>query len=357
MRRIWIVAAFLAGTAALCQTPDGSLSGLVKGDIPALEVHPAFAVWQKTHASEKRVEPSYELIEYDSQGLWCAGSQASFTLSNGAIVSRLALFYIPSVTAPLPAKVDRTLVNRCELLGFWYQVDHASAPVEFTNAAAQELGASWGTPEVAARFSKLRQGWGWGYWEPFYNFQREKERVVVALDPRGPPQVPPKESPRVMVVARSSQLPTGFPMDVGLGFAPKGQPVLDKNAGGEMAAMARLENPCSFEGKSDWRVGLIALGEQMLRDYPNTQWTPYVHLLLARTYDAKLMLTYPNGDMGASPNRGPLDPVQLRDAAIQHFRIFLSQKPNDPDAEYAAHEAWKLLAGLPPTPIHFGCYD
>ena len=358
MRRFWIVAAFFAGGAALCQIPDGSLSGLVKSDIPALEAHPTLAAWQKTHASEKHVDPSYERIEYETQGLWCAGSQASFTLSNGIVANRVALFYIPSEVVPLPAKVDKTLVSRCELLSFWYQVDHPPAPVEFTSAVTQELGAAWGPPEVAERFSKLRRGWGWGNWDPFFNFQREKERVVVAFDRQGLPQVPPRESPRVMVVARSAQLPTDSPIsDISFGYTPRGQPVPGKNPVGAAARIARLEKPCSFEGKSDWRVGLIAFGEQMLRDYPNTLWTPWVHLILGRTYAAKLMLTYPNGDMGASPNRGSLDPVQLRDAAIEHLREFLRQRPATEDAKYAASEAWKLLAGLPPTPIHFGCYD
>jgi hypothetical protein len=351
MHRIWIVAAVFAGTAAFCQTPDGSLSGMVKADVPVLEGHPTFAAWQKTHPSERRVEPSYEFVEYEAQNLWCAASEGTFRLSNGIVAKRLAFFYVPAVISPLPAKVDQTLVNRCELLSFWYQVDQPPEPVEFTSAVTQELDKVWGLAEVAERFSKLRRGWGWASWDPFFNFQREKERVVVAFDTRGLPQSPPKDSPRVMVVARSSQL-LDIPMDVGIGYAPKGQPLVGQNA-----AIARLGSPCAFEGTSDWRVGLIAFGEQLLRDDPNTQWTPYIHLILGRTYAAKLMLTYPNGDMGASPNRGPLDPVRLRDAAIQHFRAFLSQKPNDPDAGYAAHEAWRLLAGLPPTPIHFGCYD
>jgi hypothetical protein len=348
MCRIWIVAAFFAGTAALCQTSDGSLSGLVKADTPALEAHPTFAAWQKTHTAEKPVAPSYELIEYESQSLWCAASQASFTLSNGVVVSRLALFYLPSVIQPLPAKADNTLINRCELLSLWYQVEHAPAPVEFTKAVAQELRGVLGSPEVAERFSKLRRGWGWGYWEPFYNFQRATEQIVVAFDPKG---LPGTQSPRIMVVARSSQLPADLPMDIGEGYAPRGQPPLEPNS-----RMARLEKPCSFEGQSDWRVGLIALGEQSLRDEPNTPWTPYIHLILGRTYAAKLTLTYPGTGEG-NPNHGPLDPVQLRDSAIQHFRAFLGRKPSDPDAEYATRETWRLLAGLPPTPIHFACVD
>src|SRR5258707_537296 len=101
MRGIWIAGAVFT-TAALCQSPDGSLSGLVKADTPALEAHPTFAAWQKTHPSEKPVGPSYELIEYESQSLWCAGSEVSVTLSNGAVIRRLALFYIPSVIQPLP---------------------------------------------------------------------------------------------------------------------------------------------------------------------------------------------------------------------------------------------------------------
>ena len=129
----------------------------------------------------------------------------------------------------------------------------------------------------------------------------------------------------------------------------------------ELARVARLEDACAFEGQPpsqvDWRDARIPYGEELLRDFPSSEWTPWVHYVLARTHAAKLMLSYPDSDEGQSiPTSGP-EAARLRQAAIHHFRAFLDAKLDAPEAvAFAWQEAWRLLAGLPPTPINFLCY-
>jgi hypothetical protein len=431
--------ASLVVCAAFGQTPGSdSLSGLVQADVARLGSQPTLAAWQRAHSTETRIEGEYTNWEYETQGLWCAGSAASITLSNGIVVKRFALFYVPERLGTLPVKVDKSLADRCELKSIWYEVNRAPSLTDFVDAVVRELGAVWGEGEQVPRRSKLRRGWGWGNWEPFFNWQTSEFRVVVAIDPNGRANA----GERALVLARLPDTPTEVDPALAFGITPSDQPSLTdeadkiaalslpvprvindslaawvkaaralpaprraaallvadlavKGAGntpdhsleamgarfqvafgesaythnwrseaealdpkgpaGELARIAHLEDSCSFEGKSDWRDGLIRFGEQVLRDFPAGKWAPYVHYILARAYDAKLLRTYLEGDSSASPSDAALDPVKLRESAIAHFRAYLNEKPSDPDAGYALKEAWRLLAGLPPTPIHFGC--
>ena len=128
-------------------------------------------------------------------------------------------------------------------------------------------------------------------------------------------------------------------------------------AAGEIARVAHAENPCAFDdGHNNWQDGLISFAEKLLRDFPVSRWNSYIHLTLARTYAAKLILTYPDIDLNGA-NR-PTDPGALRRNAIAHFRAFLAEENREaPEAGSAWREAWRLLAGLPPSPIHFACTD
>jgi hypothetical protein len=140
-----------------------------------------------------------------------------------------------------------------------------------------------------------------------------------------------------------------------MGEAPKGQPVLQGAA--EAARVARAEKPCAFDdGQNNWQEPLIRFGEKLLLDFPASRWKPYVHLTLARTYANWLTLTYPGVELnGASRPNNPAD--MLRREAIAHFRAFLDESPESPEAGSAWREAWRLLAGLPPSPSHFACTD
>jgi hypothetical protein len=189
-------------------------------------------------------------------------------------------------------------------------------------------------------------------WDP------AKLRIVLAVDPGGP--IPdPRAHTRLLVIARSSRAPRGSSFDW-LGEAPKGQPSPQDAAGvgdaAEIAGIAHVEKPCSFDdGQNNWQSGLSRFGEKLLRDFPASRWKSYVHLTLARTYANWLTLTYPGVDLDGA-NR-PTNPDVLRRDAIAHFRAFLEENPGSPEAESAWREAWRLLAGLPPSPIHFACTD
>jgi hypothetical protein len=134
---------------------------------------------------------------------------------------------------------------------------------------------------------------------------------------------------RLLVIARASAAPRGLSFDW-MGEAPKGQPAL---------------KPCAFDdGSNNWQDGLIRAAEKLR-----------AHLTIARAYDAKLLLTYPGIELNGANK--PTDPDALRRSAIAHFRAFLNENPRAPEADFAWREAWRLLAGLPPAPIHFACTD
>jgi hypothetical protein len=101
---------------------------------------------------------------------------------------------------------------------------------------------------------------------------------------------------------------------------------------------------------------MIRFGEKLLRDFPASRWKSYIHLTLARAYAARLILTYPAVELDGT-NRPTTDPDMLRRDAIDHFRAFLEENRESPEANSAWREAWRLLAGLPPSPIHFACTD
>jgi hypothetical protein len=46
---------------------------------------------------------------------------------------------------------------------------------------------------------------------------------------------------------------------------------------------------------------------------------------------------------------------QERRAAIAEFALFIRDLPDSPEAVFARREAWRLLAGLSPSPIRLGC--
>jgi hypothetical protein len=125
---------------------------------------------------------------------------------------------------------------------------------------------------------------------------------------------------------------------------------------GEIARVAHVEEPCAFDdGSNNWQGGLIRFGEKLLHDFPAGRWRSYVHLTMARAYAARLVLTYPDIDLNGA-NRAT-DPEALRSKAITHFRAFLAMNKDASETAVAWREAWRLLAGLPPSVAHFACTD
>lgn len=123
----------------------------------------------------------------------------------------------------------------------------------------------------------------------------------------------------------------------------------------ELIRMDRVETPCSFEGPADWRAPLIEYGEKFLKEAPGSMWAPYVHYILARTYAMRLLLNFKGGDAAANANRGQVDSSAMRSGALGHFAAYLAAKPQGGGSKFAREESFRLVAGLPPYPVHFGC--
>jgi hypothetical protein len=380
-----------------------SLAGLVLSETPALDAAPDLARWRSLHPNERLKVAAYD-NEYETQGLWCTASVAEVALPGGVHATRLAFFYVPSEKPgyAIPARQDAGLVRECRLLALWYEVDDPADPGGLAKSVSAELAASLGPAEEPPPFKRM-DGWGAGYWNPYFVWQRANRRVVLAFDQGG--RLPdPNVRTRLLVIVRASSAPRGLSFDW-MGGAPNGQPSLKEAAAilaakglpgerkaaalvladlsvkrptglgarpnarlsqaqqldptgpaGEIARVAHVEEPCDFDdGSNNWQGGLIQFGEKLLRDFPASRWKSYVHLTMARAYAAKLILTYP--DMFLNGANRPTDPEALRRNAIAHFRVFLGENPGAPDSGVAWGEAWRLLAGLPPSPIHFACTD
>ena len=352
----WLVifALILTATDNLFAQTEGpsSLPGLVLSEISALDVAPDLAVWRNLHPNERLKNADYD-NEYETQGLWCAASVAEFVFP-GVKVTRQAFFYVPSGKPgdPLPGYQDASLLRQCRMLALWYEVENPASPGDLTKTVSTDLGASLGSAEEPPRFKRTDGDWGSGYWSPYKVWEHANRRIVLAVDPKSFAPIPNAHT-RLLVIARSSLAPRGLSFDWS-GGAPKGQPSLKGAAEG--TRVAHLENPCSFnDGHNNWQGGLISFGEKLLRDFPASRWKTYIHLTMARAYAAKLILTYPKVDLDGA-NR-PTDPEALRRAAIAHFRAFLEGNRESPEVRSAWREGWRLLAGLPPSPIHFACTD
>ena len=125
---------------------------------------------------------------------------------------------------------------------------------------------------------------------------------------------------------------------------------------GELCRLRTLMYPCLLKGRGLWSDLLIEQTEAALREFPHSRWTPYYHYVLARAHAIKLIYSYPIGsEFGASDPVGPPEARMHRDQAIREFRLFLNQAPQALETAFAWQEAWRLLAGLPPTLIQFGC--
>ncbi len=135
---------------------------------------------------------------------------------------------------------------------------------------------------------------------------------------------------------------------------------------GEWSHLRALASPCLLpyllrglvRGRKTWADLLLDQSAAMLQNFPRSQHAPYYHFVLARAHAIKLMYSYPyalNAELDASYPVPAAQAPAHRAEAIRQFRLFLRQKPNAPESPFAWQEAWRLLAGLPPTLINFGC--
>jgi hypothetical protein len=82
-----------------------------------------------------------------------------------------------------------------------------------------------------------------------------------------------------------------------------------------------------------------------------------VHFAIARAHDVKLSFSLPPGevDLGMIHDLTPIQAKKERSGAIAEFAYFIREQPDAKEAVFAWQEAWRLMAGLPPSPSHFGC--
>ena len=126
---------------------------------------------------------------------------------------------------------------------------------------------------------------------------------------------------------------------------------------GALAALVVLQSPCASKGPGPWPENLIQQGTKDLARFPEGPWTPWMRFAIARAHDVKLSFSIPPGeaDVGVIHTLTPAEVQHERDAAIEGFTQFIKEQPNSADAVFAWQEAWRLMAGLPPTPTQFGC--
>jgi hypothetical protein len=125
----------------------------------------------------------------------------------------------------------------------------------------------------------------------------------------------------------------------------------------ELAKVVGLGDFCNLKGSHPWYQLVIDNGERILAQFPNDAWTSYVHYLVGRAHAARLAFSYPGGN----PETGTIFPLSSiekereRNAAVAHFKLFLAKQPDLPESVFAWQEAWRLMAGLPPSRLSFGC--
>ena len=167
----------------------------------------------------------------------------------------------------------------------------------------------------------------------------------------------PASSPRL--IRLGAEFKAGCPQDrptYSHNFHDQAEKLDPQGPAGELAGVASLADPCSLKGTRPWPDLLIEKGEKLLGAFPPDQWTPWVHFAIARAHAVRLSFSYPGGDPdeeGIHLTRAGMP--QERRAAVEQFARFIEQKPNAPESVFAWQEAWRLLAGLPPSQIHFGC--
>jgi len=127
----------------------------------------------------------------------------------------------------------------------------------------------------------------------------------------------------------------------------------------ELAALWTVSGECPGFDKRPWPDLATEHVESFRARFPSDQWTPYVDFALARAHSAKLLWTYPGGSTDDYSTEGsPLSPAgkeHERAAAIEYFKAFLDARPSGREGAFAWLEAWRLLAGLPPSRISWGC--
>jgi hypothetical protein len=121
---------------------------------------------------------------------------------------------------------------------------------------------------------------------------------------------------------------------------------------GAWAQLADAWTYCAVEGGE----AFVAQAEKLLVRFP--KWSADLHYLIGRAHATSLAFAFPGGfpDDGAElVPLSPADQMKERLEAVRAFKRFLHEKPNDAEAPFVWQEAWRLLAGLKPSVVTFGC--
>ena len=121
---------------------------------------------------------------------------------------------------------------------------------------------------------------------------------------------------------------------------------------GTWAQLADAWTYCAVEDDT----AFAAKAEKLLVRLPG--WSGDLHYLIARAHETRLAFALPGGFPDDGAELAPLSPaaqMQERLEAVQAFKRFIREKPADAEAPYAWQETWRLLAGLKPSAVTFGC--
>jgi hypothetical protein len=139
---------------------------------------------------------------------------------------------------------------------------------------------------------------------------------------------------------------SGNLLDKVLKLAPEG-------AANELGRMAILDDRCHWDANSESADcgKIIKEGEAFLARFPEDEWTPSVHLILAEAY----ALTASNPDDEFSQTTRETR-AQWQKKAAAHCRAWYAESKNERDRALVWQEIWAIEAGMGPwlmTPTQF----
>jgi len=114
----------------------------------------------------------------------------------------------------------------------------------------------------------------------------------------------------------------------------------------ELGRMAILDERChwSYDSDSADCAKIIQEGESFLTKFPEDEWTPTVHLILAEAY--ALTTSNPEEEFSATP-QPPREESEKKAAA--HYRAWYAKSKNERDRALVWQEIWAIEAGMGPS--------
>ena len=319
--------------------------------------------------------------ETRGQETWCARSHRRDVLPDGASVMRDAYFYVPdpppSLELPTEGSAANLVASACVLGALWLETPQPDTALGRTLAArtsaalVQEYGvitagpdSFMGRPVTDSQKQRLRRlpsyetvrlgigFFGSAYWRAPGRWQRESLTVVSAYDAARDVQ-----RRRVLVYAYfpHSDFDTFRRIrEVLANTQPAPDPALDAAArDGPLAVQAIRTLPSSCPGFQ--RV--IDTVEPML---PRTS-APVIRarllLLLGDAYSDLVGLAAGMGEGYVDAASYASGAAAARKRAAALYREALELDRGAPRARDRWRQAWRLLAGLPPSTTHFFCVN